>query len=82
MGKKNRAERRHHHQRMLDKVKKFRIYEWFFWTEDQKLRHQRKVAETRKPCSCDMCCNPRHSDLNKDKLTMQEKRFKDYGNDY
>lgn len=27
------------------------------------------------PCSCPMCCNPRHSPYNKsDKLTLQERR--------
>lgn len=73
---KTRAERRHHHKRMLEKVKNFSIYEWFFWTEEDKKRHQHKVAETRKPCSCHACRNPRHSDYHKgeEKLTMQERK--------
>jgi hypothetical protein len=69
---RTRAERRHHHKRMLEKVKSFSIYNYFFWTEDKKTRHQKKIAETRKPCSCWMCGNPRR--FFKDKMTMQEKR--------
>lgn len=74
---RTRAERRHHHKRMLEKVKNFSIYQYFFWNEDDKLRHQRKVAETRKPCSCHMCRNPRHSGFHKgkEKKTMQERKF-------
>ena len=70
---RTRAERRHHHTRMLEKVKKFFMYQNYFWSEEEKLEHQRKVAETRKPCSCWMCGNPRRHQ--KDKKTMQEKRF-------
>jgi hypothetical protein len=72
MGKKSRAERRHHHHRMLEKVKDFSFYKYGIWDEEEKLRHQRKVAETRTPCSCDMCGNPRKHWKDK---TMQEKRF-------
>jgi hypothetical protein len=72
---KSRAERRHHHRRMLDKVKKFGLYQNYFWSEDEKLQHQRKMAETRKPCSCYMCGNPRKHWKEK---TMQEKRFDEY----
>ena len=68
---RNRAERRHHHKRMMEKVKSFSIYNYFFWTEDKKTRHQKKLAETRKPCSCWMCGNPRRHFKSK---TMQEKR--------
>lgn len=78
MGKKSRAERRHHHRRMLEKVKDFFIYQNHFWTEEEKLQHQRKLAENRKPCSCYMCGNPRR--MFKEK-TIQEKRFEEYGND-
>lgn len=76
---RTRAERRHHHKRMLEKVKSFSIYKYFFWSEDSKLRHQKKVAETRKPCSCWMCGNPRR--YFKDKKTMQEKRQEYIKND-
>lgn len=69
---RTRAERRHHHQRMLDRVKNFRIYDYFFLDDDARKRHQQKVAETRKPCSCWMCGNPRRYFNEK---TMQEKRF-------
>lgn len=73
---KSRAERRHHHARMLKKVKKHSMYQDYFWSEDEKLQHQRKVAENRKPCSCWMCGNPRRHQ--KDKLTMQEKLVQDW----
>ena len=69
---RTRSERRHHHTRMLEKVKNF------FWlkrhfTEEERLDHVRKMAENRKLCSCHMCGNPRKHQ--KDKKTMQEKRF-------
>ena len=41
-------------------------------------------ADTPKPCSCDMCGNPRRSRFNKgrNKLTQQEQRhLEEYGND-
>lgn len=71
---KSRAERRHHHQRMIDKVKNFHWLKPEFWhsSEEKRQKHIKKMAETRHPCSCDMCCNPRRSPLNKEKLTMQE----------
>lgn len=83
---RTRSERRHHHQRMIDKVKDF----WYlqsdkYWgTEESRQKHIRKVAENRKKCSCHMCRNPRNSDFSKgeSKLTMQERRMKDYGADF
>ncbi len=71
---RNRAFRRHNHERMLDKVKKFRWLQPEFWHGDEKVRekHIRQMAETRKPCSCHMCGNPRR--MFKEK-TIQEKRF-------
>ena len=80
MGHKNRAERRHHHYRMLEKVKTFSYYQ-YDWNDDrEKELHQKKTAENRKPCSCHMCRNPRHSGWYKGegKLTMQEKRIMEY----
>jgi hypothetical protein len=73
---KSRAERRHHHQRMLNKVKKFSLYQNYFWSEEDKIQHQKRMAENRKPCSCHMCGNPRKH--HKDKLTMQEKKMNEY----
>lgn len=61
MGKKSRADRRHHHNRMIEKVKNF----WwlqadkYFGSEEKRQKHIRKMAETRHPCSCHMCGNPR-----------------------
>lgn len=71
---RSRAERRHHQARIKNKVSKF----WFmnprnwFDFEEARQKHLKRLASTRKPCSCHMCGNPRHFD--KDKLTMQEKR--------
>lgn len=72
---RSRAFRRHHHDRMLNKVKDFDMYQNDFWSEEEKLQHQRKMAETRKPCSCHMCGNPRK--VFKEK-TLQEKKFDEY----
>lgn len=69
---RTRAERRHHHQRMLNKVKKFHWIQKWFWGEESREEHIKRMAENRTPCSCHMCGNPRHHQ--KDKLTMQEKR--------
>lgn len=72
---RSRSERRHHHERMLDRVKNF---EWMrdFSTEESREKHIKRMAETRKPCSCWMCGNPRKHQ--KDKKTMQEKRMEEY----
>lgn len=80
MGKKSRAERRHHHNRMLDRVKAFHWLKKKFWhgSEEERELYMKKIAETRHPCSCYMCGNPRR--MFKDK-TIQEKRFEEYGND-
>ena len=73
---KSRAERRHHHNRMIEKVKHF----WWlqkdkYWgSEEKRQKHIRKMAETRHPCSCHMCGNPR-TIFNE--VTMQEKRIKE-----
>lgn len=42
----------------------------------------KKVRDNAKKCSCDMCCNPRHSFLskNKEKLTLQERKNLEYWN--
>lgn len=77
--KRTRAERRHHHQRMLDKVKTFGYY-WHDWQdEEKKTLHQKKTAENRKPCSCDMCRNPRRSGIYKgeNRLTIQERKHRE-----
>jgi len=59
------------------------IKDWYWFDntpESDKLYHARKYASHGKLCSCDGCCNPRRSGYNKtrEKLTMQERRFKDY----
>jgi hypothetical protein len=72
---RKRSERRHHHQRMIERVKNF----WwlqanrYFGSEDQRQEHIKKMSETRHPCSCHMCGNARKH-WNQD--TLQEKKFK------
>ncbi len=73
---RTRAERRHHHERMKQKVSKFHWIKRWFWGEESREQHIRRMAETRTPCSCHMCGNPRRHQ--KDKLTMQEKRINEY----
>jgi hypothetical protein len=60
---KTRSERRHHHKRMIEKVKNFPYMrsltlEWY-GTEKSREKHILKLSETRTPCSCWMCGNPR-----------------------
>lgn len=71
---KSRSERRHHHQRMLDRVKTFHWLKNKFWngTDEERDLHLKKMAETRQKCSCHMCGNPRKYWKEK---TMQEKRI-------
>lgn len=75
---KKRAERRAQRARMLHKVAKQIDYKysnpssWWNGFEVWKDQYVRKHADTRKPCSCDVCGNPRkywHKD------TLQEKKF-------
>lgn len=75
---RSRAERRHHRRRMMNKVKKFN------WIEGNNPEHTKKrirqIADNRKICSCEMCCNPRHSEWynGTTKKTMQERRMDEY----
>ncbi len=75
---RTRSERRHHHQRMIDRAKNFFISKWKkdVLTEEEYQKHLAFIAETKKPCSCGMCCNPRRAWYAKEKerMTMQEKR--------
>lgn len=75
---KTRAERRHHHKRMIDRVKDFYWLQPKYWfgSEESREKHIKQVAENRHPCSCDACRNPRHSGFHKgkEKLTMQERK--------
>ena len=79
MGKKSRADRRHHHERMLDRVKGFHWLKQKFWngSEEEREKHLRKMAETRHPCSCHMCGNPRRmfkeETLQEKKMSIREK---------
>jgi len=60
-----RALRRHHHQRLLKRVQSYCI------AEGMDARRIRKLAQTRTPCSCEMCGNPRKVEG----PTTQERRF-------
>ena len=78
---RSRAERRHHHNRMVERVKKFVWLQPKYWDppEYDREKHIKKLAETRHPCSCDGCGNPRHSLMSKgERLTIQERRMKEY----
>ena len=75
---RTRAERRHHRRRRMNKAKDIP------WIADSQEQYKeikiRKFADTRKPCSCDGCGNPRNSKLfsGKSKKTMQENRMDEY----
>ena len=78
---KTRAERRHHHQRMIEKVSKFHWLQpkHYFGPEERRQKYIREMSETRHPCSCDMCCNQRRNAwLKGERLTIQERKFSEY----
>lgn len=74
---RTRAERRHHHRRMLQRAMDF-TKDWGWFDPDTYDKHIRKLAENRKKCSCYMCGNARR--MFKEK-TIQEKRFESQGDD-
>lgn len=55
---------------------------WFDTTEKWFKETSQILRNTTKICNCSMCRNPRHSIWNndRDKLTMQEKRFDEKSN--
>ena len=67
--------------RMIARGRRYRLQENWWWAVS---KHRRESAEMHgrlyhdhlKMCSCDVCCNPRHSGYSKGqiKLTMQERR--------
>ena len=71
---RTRAERRHHHQRMIKKAKKSFMCTALkeFVTEEEWYEKVAKLSETRAPCSCHMCGNPRK---HYKEITIQERRF-------
>lgn len=78
---RTRAERKHHHQRMLERAREIAglqgLGNWFSKEEFEK--HIRKLAENRKKCSCWMCGNARKMFNQK---TLQETKFEQYKKDY
>ena len=68
---RSRAERRHHHDRMKQKVSRFHWIKNWFGSKESREEHIRQMTETRKPCSCYMCGNPRK---HWNDITIQEKR--------
>lgn len=57
---RTRAERRHHHQRMRQRTENFLDFKFYKEFDAQAFDHQVcRRTETRKPCSCEMCGNPR-----------------------
>lgn len=79
---RSRAERRHHHNRMVERVKKF---EWInksfkdHFTPEELDSFIKHLAETRHPCSCHMCGNARKIWKKK---TIQEKKMDIAMNDW
>jgi len=71
---RTRAERRHHHKRMLDKVRNFTYLKYMKdnFTQEEYEKYINKLVENRKSCSCWMCGNPRKYTKEK---TLQEKKF-------
>lgn len=66
----NRALRRAQRRHKLEVIKK-RVKKYYGGTEDPKrIGH---LANTRTPCSCTMCCNPRR----RGEKSLQEKRLDD-----
>lgn len=72
---RSRDQRRHHHQRMINKVRNFphirKMAEWF-GTAESREQHILRMAETRTPCSCFMCGNPRRKLKQK---TLKERKI-------
>lgn len=69
---KSRSLRRHHAERIKQRIRKQRIhcYSWLSNLDDP--RQVGRLAHTRKPCSCWMCGNPRRYF---NEPTWREKRF-------
>lgn len=68
---RSRAFRRHHHKRMVERVKRFDWIKSFkaYYTPEELDQFVKHLAETRHPCSCYMCGNARKMWKQK---TMQE----------
>ena len=71
---RSKAERRHHRDRIKHRVRQFQDLAWDRGKEYFEDMVRRRV-DTRKSCSCDVCCNDRRNGwLECEKLTMQERR--------
>ena len=74
----NRAERRHHKFRKREYAE--RVYKDVYkHTPENAKEFAKKAGDHLKSCSCDMCCNPRHSGFyrGREKLTVPEKKALD-----
>lgn len=69
---KTRAERRHHNERVKHKFYKSLLQ--MDWYDKEDAIHRAHFYDTRHPCSCYMCGNPRKAWKDK---TMQEKKFEE-----
>lgn len=71
--KKSRSSRRADHERMVERVSSFSYLRHI----DDRFKDKliKKCAETRKPCSCHMCGNPRKYNKGQSKKTLAELRF-------
>ena len=78
----SRAVRRHHRARLIKKYMNYEMFRWDAFQEDSE--ENRRYRATRcvnhvKACSCQMCCNPRHSNWSsaEERYTMQERKAND-----
>ena len=68
---RSRSERRHHRQRIRNKVKDYESIRWRKHNPKNYEHNVHLLTETRKLCSCHMCGNPRKHWNEK---TMQERK--------
>lgn len=73
-----RAERRHHKERMKARARKAQVNQHMNWCSQciEVAPRAHYMADHLKMCSCDGCCNPRHSIYcqGEEKFPMQERR--------
>lgn len=72
----SRGERLQQEARKKARARRVMVDVWHWDAKDATPRVVGRKAHTPQPCQCSMCCNPRHSKLNKGRglLTMQERR--------
>jgi len=77
---KNRAYRFENKKIKIRKAFRILKFAWDFksyYNDEEILKYAKKWADNLKLCSCPMCCNPRHSFLHNNEITVQEKKNKE-----